>query len=69
VGGGTFKPLGDAMTGFLGVMAGSLAGLITFLAVILPFLLVLGPIAFYSFKWRAKRAQIKAQQKADQALG
>jgi hypothetical protein len=54
VGGGTFKPLGDAVTGIFGVMAGSLAALITFLAAILPFALVLVPVVFYGLKWRAK---------------
>lgn len=54
VGGGTFKPLGDAVTGFFGVMAGSLAALITFLAAILPFLLVLVPLVFYGWNWRTK---------------
>lgn len=54
VGGGTFKSLGDAIVGFFGVMAGSLAALITFLAAILPFVLVLVPIGFYGLKWRAR---------------
>lgn len=55
VGGGTFKPLGDAITGFFGVMAGSLASLITVLAAILPFAFILVPVGYYSLKWRAKR--------------
>jgi hypothetical protein len=53
VGGGTFEPLGDAITGFFGVMARSLAAMITFLAGILPFALVLVPAAYYGLKWRA----------------
>jgi Domain of unknown function (DUF4349) len=61
VGGGTFEPLGDAITGFFGVMARSLASLITFLAAILPFGLVLVPVVFYGLKWRAKRAAAKTQ--------
>ncbi len=54
VGGGTFKPLVDAVTGFFGVMAGSLAALITFLAAILPFALIGVPVVYYGWRWRAK---------------
>jgi hypothetical protein len=61
VGGGTFEPLGDAITGFFGVMAGSLAALITFLAAVLPFALVLVPVAWYGLKWRARRVAAKSQ--------
>ena len=61
VGGGTFKPLGDAITGFFGVMATSLAALITFLAAILPFALVVIPIGYYGLKWRAKMKSRRAQ--------
>jgi hypothetical protein len=59
VGEGTFKPLGRALTGFFGVMASSLATLITFLAAILPFVLVLGPLGYFGLKWRAGRAKAK----------
>jgi Domain of unknown function (DUF4349) len=54
VGGGTFKPLVDAVTGFFGVMAGSLAALITFLAAVLPFALIGVPVVYYGWRWRAK---------------
>ena len=64
VGGGTFKPLGDAITGFFGVMAASLAGLITVLAAILPYLLVLGPAIYFGLKWR-KRMPTKAKAKPE----
>jgi hypothetical protein len=60
VGGGTFSPLGAAITGFFGVMAESLATLITFIAAILPFLLVIVPIGYFGLKWRAKRRAAKA---------
>lgn len=60
VGSGTFKPLADAVTGFFGVMASSLAALITFLAAILPFVIVLMPVAFYGLKWRSKMMAKKA---------
>jgi hypothetical protein len=59
VGGGTFSPLADAFTDFFAVMARSLAALITFLAAILPFALVLGPAIFFGLKWRAKRRDAK----------
>jgi hypothetical protein len=61
VGGGTFEPLGDAITGFFGVMAGSLAALITFLAAVLPFGLVLVPVVYYGLKWRAAQVAKKAK--------
>jgi Domain of unknown function (DUF4349) len=59
VGGGTFSPLADAFTDFFAVMARSLAALITFLAAILPFALVIGPAVFYGLKWRARRREAK----------
>jgi hypothetical protein len=62
VGGGTFNPLGEAVTGFFGVMASSLAAMITFLAAILPFALVLLPVGFYGLRWRAK---LQAKARAD----
>jgi Domain of unknown function (DUF4349) len=65
VGGGTFSPLGNALTGFFGVMAGSLAALITFLAAILPFVLVIGPIVYYGLRWRAARVQARVKRAPD----
>ncbi len=65
VGGGTFKPLGDAITGFFGVMAASLAGLITVLAAILPYLLVLGPALFFFLKWRKKSPRKPVAEKSE----
>lgn len=59
VGGGTFSPLGAAITGFFSVMAESLAALITFIAAILPFLLVFVPLGYFGLKWRAKRKAAK----------
>jgi hypothetical protein len=59
VGGGTFSPLTDAVTGFFGVAAGSLAALITLFAAILPFLLVLVPVGYFGLRWRAKRKAAK----------
>lgn len=67
VGGGTFTPLGEAITGFFGVMASSLAALITFLAAILPFALVLVPVAYYGLKWRAKMVAKAKETKAEVA--
>lgn len=67
VGGGTFTPLGEAITGFFGVMASSLAALITFLAAILPFALVLVPVAYYGLKWRAKLFAKAKETKAEVA--
>lgn len=63
VGGGTFTPLSEAFTNFFGVMAGSLAALITFVAAILPFALVIGPLVFFGLRWRSRRAAAKAAAK------
>jgi hypothetical protein len=65
VGDGTFSPLTEAVTGFFGVMAGSLAALITFLAAILPFGLVIGPIVYYGLRWRAARVRAKVKPAPD----
>jgi hypothetical protein len=62
VGGGTFQPLADAVTGFFGVAAGSLASLITFLAAILPFALVLVPVVYYGRKVWVRRAAGKVDK-------
>jgi hypothetical protein len=64
VGDGTFSPLGAAITGFFGVMAQSLAALITFFAAILPFLFVIGPLVFFGLRWRAKRRAAKVAAQA-----
>jgi Domain of unknown function (DUF4349) len=56
---GTFSPLADAFTNFFGVIARSLAALITLFAAILPFALVIVPVVYYGLKWRTKRRATK----------
>lgn len=46
IGGGAFDPLGDAITGFFANMSESLAGIITFLSFLIPWLLVLVPLGW-----------------------
>jgi Domain of unknown function (DUF4349) len=67
VGGGTFDPLVRAITGFVGVMAGSLGAVITFIAMVLPFALVLGPLGWWGLRWRAKRARAAKAVQGDLA--
>jgi hypothetical protein len=61
---GTFSPLVDAFTNFFGVIARSLAALITLFAALLPFALVLVPALYYGLKWRAKRAAARGAARA-----
>jgi hypothetical protein len=63
VGGGTFEPLANSITGFFAVMARSLASIITLLAAILPFGLVLVPIGYYGLKWRTKQLSKRQAQR------
>lgn len=65
---GAFSPLGHAINGFLGTMAGSLAAIITFLALVLPFALVIGPAVWLAMRWRAgRKAQAHAAKAAQPA--
>lgn len=55
---GALAPLGEAVTGFLGVVAQSFAVIVTLFAALLPFALVVGPLGWFGWKaWR--RRQLK----------
>jgi Domain of unknown function (DUF4349) len=53
--GDTFRPLGDALAGFLGVVVIGFAAIITIIAGLLPFAIVLIPIVWALLRWRRAR--------------
>jgi hypothetical protein len=56
----TLNPLGEAFAGFLGVLAGSLAAIITLTAGVLPWALVLGGIGWAIFRLVLRRRRLAA---------
>jgi len=58
--GGTFEPVRDALAGFLGNIAQGLAGLITAIGVLAPWLAVLLPAAWFTRRWALRRAAARA---------
>lgn len=59
VAGGTFTPVSEAFTMFFSVLAQSLSVLIGLVAALIPFALVLGPLAYFGNKWRRRRKAAK----------
>ena len=53
--GDTFRPLGDALAGFLGVVVMGFAAIITIIAGLLPFAIVLIPLVWGLLRWRRSR--------------
>jgi chromosome segregation ATPase len=53
--GDTFRPLGDALAGFLGIVIAGFAAIITIFAGLLPFAIVLIPIVWGVLHWRRAR--------------
>lgn len=53
--GDTFRPLGDALAGFLGIVVAGFAAIITIIAGLLPFAIVLVPITWAILRWRRAR--------------
>ena len=53
--GDTFRPLGDALAGFLGIVVAGFAAIITIIAGLLPFVIVLVPIVWAILRWRRAR--------------
>jgi hypothetical protein len=53
--GDTFRPLGDAFAGFLGIVVQGFAAIIVLIAGLLPFAIVLVPIAWGLLRWRRAR--------------
>jgi hypothetical protein len=55
VGSDTFEPLRHALTGFLGVVVIGFAAIITAIAGLLPFAIVVVPIVWAALRWRTRR--------------
>jgi hypothetical protein len=54
--GGTFAPIAQAVTGFMGTVASGIGAIISLIALVLPWLVVLVPAAWFGLRWRAQRA-------------
>ncbi|MEQ1707023.1 MAG: DUF4349 domain-containing protein [Terricaulis sp.] len=65
--GDTFRPLGDAFAGFLGIVVAGFAAIITIIAGLLPFAIVLVPIVWAILRWRRARGGRFFGRKAEQA--
>jgi hypothetical protein len=50
----TFKPLTDALAGFLGLVVGSFATIIFIIGILLPWVLVVGLVGWLALKWRRR---------------
>jgi hypothetical protein len=57
IGSDTFEPLRQAVAGFLGVVAWGFAAIITLIAGLLPFAIVIAPIVWGVLRWRKARAE------------
>ncbi len=55
VGSDTFEPLRQAFANFLGIIVGGFAAIITIIAVLIPFALVLVPLGWLLLRWRRSR--------------
>jgi len=55
VGSDTFRPLRDAFAGFLGIVVGGFAAIITIIAGLIPIAIVVVPLAWLILRWRRKR--------------
>lgn len=51
----TFRPLGDALAGFLGIVVQGFAAILVIIAGLLPFVIVLIPIVWGLLRWRRAR--------------
>jgi hypothetical protein len=55
VGSDTFEPLRQAFANFLGIIVGGFAAIITLIAVLIPFAIVLVPLGWLLWRWRKRR--------------
>jgi hypothetical protein len=66
VGSDTFEPLRQAFANFLGIVVGGFAAIITLIAVLIPFALVLVPLGWLLWRWRKSRGgRFFKREKAD----
>lgn len=61
---GTFSPLTEAIDGFIGTVAGGFAAIITLVAFLLPWLIVLAPLIWFGGRWLRRRREATAVAKA-----
>ncbi len=55
LGSDTFEPLRQAFANFLGIIVGGFAAIITLIAVLIPFAIVLVPLGWLLLRWRKRR--------------
>jgi hypothetical protein len=55
VGSDTFEPLRHALANFLGIIVGGFAAIITIIAALIPFAIVLVPLGWLMLRWRKQR--------------
>lgn len=55
VGSDTFEPLRQAFANFLGIVVGGFAAIITIIAALIPFAIVLAPLGWLLLRWRKRR--------------
>jgi hypothetical protein len=55
VGSDTFEPLRQAFANFLGIIVGGFAAIITIIAALIPFAIVLVPLGWFLLRWRKSR--------------
>jgi hypothetical protein len=55
VGSDTFRPLRDAFANFLGIIVAGFAAIITIIAGLIPFAIVIIPLVWLALKWRERR--------------
>jgi hypothetical protein len=69
VGSDTFEPLRQAFANFLGIIVGGFAAIITLIAVLIPFAIVLVPLGWLLLRWRKRRGGrfFKRETRADAA--
>jgi hypothetical protein len=66
VGSDTFEPLRQAFANFLGIVVGGFAAIITLIAVLIPFAIVLVPLGWWLWRWRKSRGgRFFKREKAD----
>jgi len=54
--GGTFSPITNALTGFMGTVASGIGAIIALIALVLPWLVIVVPAVWFGLRWRAQRA-------------
>jgi hypothetical protein len=69
VGSDTFRPLRDAFANFLGIIVAGFAAIITIIAALIPFAVVLVPLGWLLLRWRKQRGGRLFRRNAPPAEG